>query len=191
MIKTIFVGRKNFKRDYAEFLARMASEAKDGRSLLSFRKKKDDEESYPRIFLISGGVGSGKSALSAQWADLSRSIGLEIKKPMKVVTLDAEEILSKNMLMLRTLIEALYGAFIDGEMEAADILPNTRTSSAESDMSMKKWNNYANGNGSPMPLGFRPPPAPTHRAPMIGRKTAAKRTTRARKWSRTPHSCIG
>jgi len=119
MVKTIFVGRKSFKRDFTEYLVRMTADAKEGRSLMPFRKKKDEEETYPRIFLLSGGAGSGKSALTGQWAEMSRSIGLDIKKPMKVVTLDAEEILSKNMMMLRTLIEALYAAFVDEEMGSA------------------------------------------------------------------------
>ncbi|HEX7509774.1 MAG TPA: hypothetical protein VF335_00605, partial [Chitinivibrionales bacterium] len=116
MAKTLFVGRKNFNRDFTEYLVRMAADAKEGRSFLPFRKKKDDEETYPRIFLLSGGAGSGKSALTGQWADLSRSIGVEIKKPIKTVTLDAEDVCSKNMMMLRTLIEALYTAFVDKEM---------------------------------------------------------------------------
>ena len=115
MAKTIFAGRTNFKRDFAEYLLRMASDAKEPRLLMPFRKKKDGEETYPRIFLLCGGAGTGKSALAGQWVEMSRSIGVEIKKPIKVVTLDGEDILSKNMLMLRTVIEELYRAFANEE----------------------------------------------------------------------------
>jgi|GEM_PF-2020961 tetratricopeptide (TPR) repeat protein len=116
MAKTIFAGRKNFNRDFTEYLVGMASEGKESRLFPSFRKKKDDDETYPRIFLLCGGAGTGKSAMAGQWIEMSRGIGSEIKKPIKVVTLDCEEILSKNMMMLGTLIEALHGAFSNEEL---------------------------------------------------------------------------
>jgi tetratricopeptide (TPR) repeat protein len=111
MARTIFVGRDNFKRDFSEFLMRMASDGKESRLFPQFRKKKEEEDIYPRIFLLLGGPGAGKSAMAAQWAGMARGMGSEMKKPILTVTLDCEEIVSKNLMMLHTLIEALHRAF--------------------------------------------------------------------------------
>ena len=111
MAKTIFAGRKNCKRDFSDYLARMAMEGKGGRHLLSFRKKKDEDEIYPRIFLLSGAAGTGKSAMVKQYLDFARGFGPELKKSLKIVSVDCEEILIKNVMMLRTLIQGIYGAF--------------------------------------------------------------------------------
>jgi tetratricopeptide (TPR) repeat protein len=118
MTKNIFAGRKNFKRDFTEYMVRMASDSKDSRGFIPFHKKKE-EETYPRIFLLYGSAGSGKSALAIQFADMTGSIGTDLKKTIKTVTLDVEDIMSKNMMMLRTLIDAVYSAFSKEEPEGS------------------------------------------------------------------------
>jgi hypothetical protein len=49
MAKTIFAGRKNFKRDFSDCVARLTMDPKGSRHVLSFRKKKDEDEIYPRL----------------------------------------------------------------------------------------------------------------------------------------------
>ena len=116
MAKSIFAGRKNYKRDFSDLIIRMATDTKGSRHIRSFRKKKDEEEVYPRIMLLYGAAGTGKSAMIQQYLDFARGIGTELKKPLKIVTVDCEEMLLKNVMMLRTLIQSLYEAFSHEEV---------------------------------------------------------------------------
>jgi tetratricopeptide (TPR) repeat protein len=120
MTTPLFSGRKNFKRDFADYLFFILADTKGGRISLPFRKKKEKEENYPRIFLLSGAPGTGKSALINQYIDAAWGIGSEVKKTIKIVTLDCEEFLVKNVMMLRTLIQGLYDAFSNDEMGSAE-----------------------------------------------------------------------
>ncbi len=119
MAKKVFAGRKNFRRDFSDCLIRMTADLKGSRHLMPFRKRKADEELYPRIFLVQGSAGTGKSAMVGQFIDSAWGIGSELKKNMKVVTIDCEEVLLKNVMMLRTLIQAVYAAFSDEELGCA------------------------------------------------------------------------
>jgi tetratricopeptide (TPR) repeat protein len=119
MAKSLFAGRKNYKRDFSDLLVRMAVDTKSSRHILSFRKKKDEEETYPRIMLLYGSSGTGKTAMVNQYLDFARTIGTEFKKPVKTVSIDCEEILVKNVMMLRTLIQSLYGAFSSEDIGSA------------------------------------------------------------------------
>ncbi len=97
----------------------MTVDSKSARHLLPFRKKKDEEETYPRIVLLYGSAGTGKTAMVNQYLDFARGISTEIKKPLKIVSVDCEEILVKNVMMLRTLIQSFYGAFSSEEVGSA------------------------------------------------------------------------
>jgi tetratricopeptide (TPR) repeat protein len=119
MAKTIFVGRKNCKRDFSDYLVRMTVDTKGVRHLLSFRKKKDEDEIYPRIMLLYGAAGTGKSAMVHQYLNFARGIGSELKKPLKIVKIDCEEIQTKNVMMLRTLIQSIYTTFASEEIGSA------------------------------------------------------------------------
>jgi tetratricopeptide (TPR) repeat protein len=119
MAKSIFAGRKNCKRDFYDYLIRMAVDTKGARHLLPFRKKKDGDETYPRILLLYGAPGTGKSAMVRQYIDIAQAMGPELKKPLKIVSVDCEEILLKNVMMLRTLIQSLYAVFSSEEVGSA------------------------------------------------------------------------
>jgi tetratricopeptide (TPR) repeat protein len=119
MTPTLFSGRKNIKRDFSDYLLQMLADVKSGRIQVPFRKKKDKEEIYPRIFLFHGATGTGKSALVGQCIDSAWTVGSELKKNIKIVTLDCEEIILKNVMMLRTLIQSLYSAFSNDETGSA------------------------------------------------------------------------
>jgi tetratricopeptide (TPR) repeat protein len=113
MAKEIFAGRRNFKREFGRYLAGMAAEGKDHGPFLTFRKHAEEEEPCPRIFMFYGGAGTGKSAMVDYCLDYARSLGSETKKPIKVLLLDGEDFSFRNVIAIRTLIEALYAVFID------------------------------------------------------------------------------
>ena len=122
MAKEIFAGRRNFKREFGRRLAAMAAEGKDHGPFLSFRKHTDEEEIWPRIFMFYGGAGTGKSAMVDYCLDYARSLGSETKKPIKVLLLDGEDLSFRNIITIRTIIEALYAVFINEDTAMAAYL---------------------------------------------------------------------
>jgi len=72
--------------------------------------------------MFYGGAGTGKSAMVDYCLDTPRSLGSETKKPIKVLLLDGEDLSFRNIITIRTIIEALYAVFINEDTAMAAYL---------------------------------------------------------------------
>jgi hypothetical protein len=87
MGKDIFVGRRIAQRNFRDALTALVSETKDAKGFKARKKQRDadTEPSLPRLFLLSGESGLGKTSLLAQYVSLVRSVADETKKDITVI----------------------------------------------------------------------------------------------------------
>jgi tetratricopeptide (TPR) repeat protein len=101
MAKDIFVGRRVSQRDFRDALEAMVAEAKDAKGLRGRKKQRDAgaDAQFPRLFLLSGEGGLGKSSLLSQFVSLARSVADETKKDITVLRIDFDDFLfARNVL---------------------------------------------------------------------------------------------
>jgi tetratricopeptide (TPR) repeat protein len=122
MAKDIFVGRRVVQRDFREAFSAMISETKDAKGSRSRKKQRSDEAPIPRLFLLYGESGLGKSSMLSQCISLATSVADEAKKDVTVIRFDFNDFLfTKNALGLapRMLVRHLHSALTEKSLGIA------------------------------------------------------------------------
>jgi tetratricopeptide (TPR) repeat protein len=105
MAKDIFVGRRVAQRDFREAVSALISETKDSKGSKSRKKQRadrEDESSFPRLFLLYGESGLGKSSMLFQCVSLVRSMADEAKKDVTVIHFDFTDFCFANNVLAVT-----------------------------------------------------------------------------------------
>jgi tetratricopeptide (TPR) repeat protein len=101
MAKDIFIGRRVAQRNFRDALTALVSETKDAKGFKARKKQRDAdaETPQPRLFLLSGESGLGKTSLLSQYVSCVRSVADETKKDITVIRIDFNDFLFvKNVL---------------------------------------------------------------------------------------------
>jgi tetratricopeptide (TPR) repeat protein len=93
MGKELWVGRTLFKRFFREFFLRILEDNKDTKTVLSFGKQLKEIEIYsPKIIILQGENGLGKSSLLNQCFAIAQDTSSELKRNTKFISIDLEKL---------------------------------------------------------------------------------------------------
>jgi tetratricopeptide (TPR) repeat protein len=90
MPKEVFVGRRVLLRQFQEYVSAMVAEPKDAKGFR--RKQRDSETASPRIALLHGNDGAGKSSLLRQFIAIADSVQTQSQKTIKVIFVDFDDL---------------------------------------------------------------------------------------------------
>ncbi len=110
MPKDVFAGRKGFIKTFRDSLEALEWEAKESKGLKLKRQKESPGES-PRLFVVCGESGTGKSALVRRLVSAAEEYEAESKKGLKTITVDfSDQLFTRNILPFtpRMLVGYLY-----------------------------------------------------------------------------------
>jgi tetratricopeptide (TPR) repeat protein len=115
MSRDVFAGRRSLVKTFRESLAALEWDTRDSKNGRN-KKQKEALAEAPRLFVICGEAGSGKSALVRRLVAEAESFEQESKKGLKTILVDFEDSLfTRNILSFtpRMIVHYLHGVLAD------------------------------------------------------------------------------